>query len=156
MPTPHRSTHFRQLSPRTRTPLQEVHRQYIGQRDSFYLSTASADGEPYVQHRGGPPGFLTLLDSRTLAFADFSGNRQYMTLANLRENNRVMLFLMDYRNRRRLKLWGNAEVFHPGEPGLEQVVLNAQNAPIERVLVIHVEVWDWNCPQYINQNEREM
>jgi predicted pyridoxine 5'-phosphate oxidase superfamily flavin-nucleotide-binding protein len=84
--------------------------EFIAERDSFYLATASADGQPYVQHRGGPPGFLRALDERTLGFADFRGNRQYISAGNLAENPRAFIFLMDYPNRRRIKLWGRAEV----------------------------------------------
>lgn len=89
---------------------------FIAARDSFYLSTASADGQPYTQHRGGPPGFVKVLDERTLAFADFRGNRQYITAGNLSENPRAFIFLMDYPNRSRVKMWGRAKVVENAPP----------------------------------------
>ncbi len=88
---------------------------FIAERDSFYLATASADGRPYIQHRGGPKGFLNVLDEHTLAFADFSGNRQYISMGNLAENDQAFIFLMDYANRRRIKIWGRAEVVEDDE-----------------------------------------
>lgn len=122
---------------------------FIAERDSFYLSTATADGQPYIQHRGGPKGFLKVLDDHTLAFADFAGNRQYITAGNLAENNKAFIFLMDYANRQRIKIWGTAEVLE-NDPTL----LNTLNDPNykgqpERVIRFHVEAWDVNCPQHI-------
>jgi uncharacterized protein len=126
---------------------------FVEARDSAYLATASADGQPYVQHRGGPPGFLHVLDPRTLAFADFSGNRQYISVGNLSENDRVMMFLMDYPARRRLKLWGRAAAveWQPGAPPaeLQPVLAAAGPARVERVLKLHLTAWDLNCPQHI-------
>ncbi|MCB9742920.1 MAG: pyridoxamine 5'-phosphate oxidase family protein [Alphaproteobacteria bacterium] len=123
---------------------------YVEARDSFFLSTASADGQPYVQHRGGPPGFLSVLDPRTLAFADYAGNRQYISVGNLSENDRVMLLLMDLPARRRLKIWGRAELVE-GEapPALAPALQASAGARVERLLLIHVETWDLNCPQHI-------
>jgi len=122
---------------------------FIGERDSLYLGTASADGQPYIQHRGGPKGFLKVLDSRTLALADFSGNRQYVSIGNLDENDRAFIFLMDYPNRRRIKIWGRAEFVEDDPSLLERLVDPAYGATVERALVFHVEAWDVNCPQHI-------
>ena len=122
---------------------------FIDQRDSFYLGTASADGQPYIQHRGGKPGFLKVLDERTLAFADFRGNRQYVSMGNLSENDRAFIFLIDYPNRRRVKIWGRAE-FVENDPDLLSRLDDADNeATPERSLVFHIETWDVNCPQHI-------
>jgi len=122
---------------------------FIAARDSFYFGTASADGQPYVQHRGGPAGFLKVLDERRLAFADYSGNRQYISLGNLSENDKAFLFLMDYPNRRRVKVWGRA-AFVEDDPALLEAVSDPDyRAAPQRVLVFHVEAWDVNCPQHI-------
>lgn len=125
---------------------------FIGARDSFYMATASKEGRPYVQHRGGPRGFLKVLDERRLAFADFSGNRQYISAGNLAENDRVCLFLMDYPGRTRLKIWGRAEVVTGGAEldGLIEAVADPEyGAAIEQVMVVTIEVLDGNCPQHI-------
>lgn len=122
---------------------------FLAERDSFYLGTASADGQPYIQHRGGPPGFLTVLDESTLAFADYSGNRQYISMGNLSENDRVFVFLMDYPNRRRIKIWGRAEVIEDDPQLLDRLVSPDYRARPERVFVVHIEAWDVNCPQHI-------
>jgi len=122
---------------------------FIAARDSFYIGTASAVGQPYIQHRGGPAGFLKVLDERRLAFADYSGNRQYISLGNLSENDRAFLFLMDYPSRRRVKVWGRAE-FIEGDPELLAAVSDPEyRASPQRVLVFHIEAWDVNCPQHI-------
>lgn len=122
---------------------------FIAERDSFYLGTASADGRPYIQHRGGPKGFLKVLDASTLAFADYAGNRQYISMGNLSENDRAYIFLMDYPNRRRVKIWGRAEVVDDDPALLERLVDPGYEARPERVFVFHVEAWDTNCPQHI-------
>ncbi len=122
---------------------------FIAERDSFYLGTASADGRPYIQHRGGPKGFLKVLDASTLAFADYAGNRQYISMGNLSENDRAYIFLMDYPNRRRVKIWGRAEVIDDDPALLERLVDPGYEARPERVFVFHVEAWDTNCPQHI-------
>jgi len=122
---------------------------FIAERDSFYLGTASADGRPYIQHRGGPKGFLKVLDESTLAFADFAGNRQYISMGNLSENDRAYLFLMDYPNRRRVKIWGRAEVVEDDAALLDRLVDAAYDSRPERVFVFHIEAWDTNCPQHI-------
>jgi len=121
---------------------------FIARRDSFYLATASADGQPYVQHRGGAPGFLKVLDPETLAFADLAGNEQYVSIGNLGENDRVQLFLMDYANRRRIKLWGTARVIEDDAALLARLTDDGAAAP-ERAIVIQVGAWDVNCPRHI-------
>jgi predicted pyridoxine 5'-phosphate oxidase superfamily flavin-nucleotide-binding protein len=125
--------------------------EFITARDSFYMATATEGGWPYVQHRGGPPGFLKVVDDRTIGFADFRGNRQYISVGNLSGDGKVALFLMDYANRRRLKLIGHARVIErDAEPELvEYFKVPDYDAPAERVIVIRVEAFDWNCPQYI-------
>jgi len=122
---------------------------FIALRDSFYLGTASADGQPYIQHRGGPAGFLKVLDENTLAFADYSGNRQYISMGNLEENSRVFLFLMDYPNRRRIKIWGTGKLVEDDEALLTRVSDPDYKARPERVFVFTVSAWDVNCPQHI-------
>ena len=122
---------------------------FISQRDSFYLATASAEGQPYIQHRGGPPGFLAVLDDKTLAFADFSGNRQYISTGNLSENDRAYIFLMDYPNRRRIKIWGTARVVEDDPALLEKLMAPGYEARPERAILFTIEAWDMNCPQHI-------
>ncbi len=122
---------------------------FIAGRDSFYLATASADGQPYVQHRGGPPGFLKVLDERTLAFADFRGNRQYITAGNLSENDKAYLFLMDYPNRRRIKIWGRARVVGDDPALLGRLFDAGYKARPDQAVVFELEAWDVNCPQHI-------
>ncbi len=122
---------------------------FIADRDSFYLGTASAEGRPYIQHRGGPRGFLKILDDRTLAFADYSGNRQYISVGNLSENDQAFLFLMDYPNRRRIKIWGRAEAVEDSLELLARLTDPDYRAVLERAIVFHVEAWDSNCPQHI-------
>jgi predicted pyridoxine 5'-phosphate oxidase superfamily flavin-nucleotide-binding protein len=125
--------------------------EFLADLDSFYLGTATADGQPYIQHRGGPPGFLKVIDDRTLGFADFGGNRQYVTLGNLSENPKAFLFLMDYANRRRVKVWGTARVVE-GDANLEQQLrVPAYPGKVERAILFTVEAWDVNCPQHITQ-----
>jgi predicted pyridoxine 5'-phosphate oxidase superfamily flavin-nucleotide-binding protein len=122
---------------------------YLGQRDSFYLATASADGRPYIQHRGGPAGFLKAIDDKHLAFADFGGNKQYITAGNLSENDRASIFLMDYANRRRIKLWGRTRVVEDDAELLERLADPEYRAKPERAIVFEIEAWDVNCPQHI-------
>jgi hypothetical protein len=123
--------------------------QFIGVRDSFYMATATADGRPYVQHRGGAPGFLRVLDKSTLGFADLRGNRQYISLGNLSENDRTMLFLMDYAQRRRVKIWGRAREVDDDHELTKRLAGEADAREVERAIVIAVEAWDVNCPKYI-------
>lgn len=125
--------------------------QFIAQQISVYLATANAAGQPYIQHRGGPAGFLRILDERTLGFADFRGNRQYITTGNLKENAKAYLFLMDYAHRRRLKIWGTARVVDD-DPALLMSLMPANYAAkAEQAILFHVEAWDRNCPQHIPQ-----
>ncbi len=124
-------------------------RTYIAERESLYMGTATADGRPYIQHRGGPKGFLKVLDRKTLAFADYRGNRQYISMGNLDENDRAFLFLMDYANRKRVKIWGRAEFVEDDPALLKQVRDGDYPADPQRVLRFHVEAWDVNCPQHI-------
>jgi len=122
---------------------------FIAERDSAYLATASADGQPYVQHRGGPPGFLRVLDERTVAFADFAGSRQYISIGNLAENDHAFLFLMDYAAARRLKLWGCAHVVTADPELLARLATHGYGARVEQAIVFTVHAWDWNCSQHI-------
>ncbi|WP_229721813.1 pyridoxamine 5'-phosphate oxidase family protein [Marinobacterium nitratireducens] len=124
---------------------------FIAARDSFYLSTVSETGWPYIQHRGGPQGFLKVLDERTLAFADYRGNRQYISAGNATSNRRACLFLMDYPNRARLKMYVHIETIAPeSDPDLLEVVASAEyRAKIERIFRLRLEGFDWNCPQHI-------
>jgi predicted pyridoxine 5'-phosphate oxidase superfamily flavin-nucleotide-binding protein len=127
----------------------EAEAQFIAARDSFYLATVSETGWPYVQHRGGPTGFLRLIDERTLAFADFRGNRQYISLGNLTANDHAALILMDYPNRRRLKIYARVEVRDMNNELATKVLLPAYKAKPERVIVLHLQAFDWNCQQHI-------
>lgn len=118
---------------------------------SFYLATANKDGQPYIQHRGGPPGFLRVIDDKTLAFADFSGNRQYISTGNLAENPRALLFLMDYENRQRVKIWGTARVIEDDAELIAKLFPKGYKARAEAAILFTVEAWDANCPQHIPQ-----
>jgi len=122
---------------------------FLAARDSLYLGTASADGQPYIQHRGGPKGFVKVIDEHTLALADFTGNAQYISLGNLGENYKAYLFLMDYPNRRRIKVWGTAEFVEGDAELLARVSDEDYPGQGERVLVVHVKAWDVNCRQHI-------
>ncbi len=116
--------------------------------DSFYLATASADGQPYIQHRGGPPGFIRVLDKHRIAFADFRGNRQYISTGNLSENDRAQIFVMDYVNQRRVKIWGRATTTE--DPAIIAPLMpEGYRAQGEQAIVFTVDVWDLNCPQHI-------
>ncbi len=128
---------------------------FLAQRDSFYLATASAAGRPYIQHRGGPAGFLKVLDDKHLAFADFGGNRQYITAGNLSENDRAAIFLMDYAGRQRIKLWGRARVVEDAAELIERLVEPGYKAKPERAIVFEIEAWDVNCPQHITRRYSE-
>ncbi len=122
---------------------------FIAQRDSFYLATSNSEGQPYIQHRGGPKGFLKVIDKETLGFADYSGNRQYITAGNLDENQKVHLFLMDYLNRTRIKVWGEAQVIEGDAELLYSLSNPDYQAKPERVILIKLKAWDVNCPQHI-------
>ena len=124
---------------------------FIAARDSFYMATVSETGWPYVQHRGGRPGFLKLIDDRTLAFADYRGNRQYISVGNLAADDRASLILVDYPRRARLKIYAHVEVVAPdADPELAaRVAIPGDKAVIERILRLRLETFDWNCPQHI-------
>lgn len=126
---------------------------FIAQRDSFYLASVSETGWPYIQHRGGPVGFLRVVDEHTLAFADYTGNRQYLTVGNLAGSDRVSLFLMDYPNRRRLKILARAEIVPlDADRALTAAVVDPRTAQrVERIVRLRLEAFDWNCPQYITE-----
>ncbi|MFZ6799060.1 pyridoxamine 5'-phosphate oxidase family protein [Undibacterium sp. Di24W] len=125
--------------------------EFIEARDSFYQATVNEDGWPYVQHRGGPIGFLKVLDKNTIGFADFSGNRQYLSVGNLQANERIAMILMDYREQRRIKIWGRVKIVHEHEAPelIARLEMPTYRARIERAFIITVEAWDWNCPQHI-------
>jgi hypothetical protein len=122
--------------------------QFLAARDSFYLATVSETGWPYVQHRGGPPGFLKVLDERTIGFADFRGNRQYVSLGNLGGDDRVSLILVDYPRRRRLKILGHARAVDDAAT-VARLTVEGYPAKVERGLLIEVAAFDWNCPQHL-------
>jgi predicted pyridoxine 5'-phosphate oxidase superfamily flavin-nucleotide-binding protein len=124
--------------------------EFIAEQRSFYLATASGQGQPYIQHRGGPKGFLRVIDDKTLAFADFSGNRQYITTGNLADNPKAMIFLMDYANRRRVKIWGTARAIEDHEH-IAPLKPEGYRARGEQVVMFSVEAYDLNCPQHIPQ-----
>ncbi|MDJ0601556.1 MAG: pyridoxamine 5'-phosphate oxidase family protein [Crocosphaera sp.] len=123
--------------------------EFIGARDSFYMGTVNSNNYPYIQFRGGPTGFLKVLDETTLAFVDFVGNLQYLSVGNLLENDRIFLFLMDYAHRQRLKIWGRAQVIDDNPELLEALSNPNYQAEKARVFLIKVEAFDWNCPQHI-------
>ena len=123
--------------------------EFITARNSMYLATANAAGQPYIQHRGGPPGFLRVIDEQTFGFADFAGNKQYITLGNIQENPKAHVFLMDYAHRRRIKIWGELSAVE-GDAALNaRMKPEGYKARVERVMLIKVAAWDVNCPQHI-------
>jgi predicted pyridoxine 5'-phosphate oxidase superfamily flavin-nucleotide-binding protein len=124
---------------------------FLGTQISVFLATANAQGQPYIQHRGGPPGFLKVLDERTIAFADFVGNKQYITSGNLTENPKALLFLIDYQEQERIKIWGEAKVVANDPELLAKLMPHDYKARPEQVIVFHVAAWDVNCPQHIPQ-----
>jgi predicted pyridoxine 5'-phosphate oxidase superfamily flavin-nucleotide-binding protein len=124
---------------------------FLAAQGSLFLATANADGQPYIQHRGGPKGFIKILDKNTLAFADFSGNRQYITLGNLSENPKANIFLMDYAHRRRVKIWGEARVVSDDPALLQSLMPQGYKARPEQVILFKIAAWDTNCPQHIPQ-----
>src|SRR5471030_447445 len=124
---------------------------FLAAQDSMFLATASADGQPYIQHRGGPKGLIKVLDKNTLAFADYSGNRQYITQGNLSENARAHIFLMDYAHRRRVKIWGEARVVDDDPALLQSLMPQGYKARPEQVILFKIAAWDTNCPQHIPQ-----
>jgi len=132
--------------------LGEAEQAFIGERDGFYMASVTETGWPYVQYRGGPVGFLHVLDERTIGFADFRGNKQYISTGNLLHDDRVALFLMDYPNQSRLKILGRAKI-HEGDADAQRLIetlrMPGEMSPVERALLIQVEAFDWNCPQHI-------
>jgi predicted pyridoxine 5'-phosphate oxidase superfamily flavin-nucleotide-binding protein len=134
-----------------RTEIDDKLAGFLADTNSFYLATATADGQPYIQHRGGPKGFIKVLDKRTIAFADYAGNRQYLTQGNLSENNKAHIFIMDYTHRRRVKIWGEARVVED-DPALTKALMpKGYRARPEQVIVFKIAAWDTNCPQHIPQ-----
>jgi predicted pyridoxine 5'-phosphate oxidase superfamily flavin-nucleotide-binding protein len=131
---------------------------FIGARDSFYMATVSETGWPYVQHRGGPPGFLKLVDDRTLAFADYRGNRQYISVGNAAANDRACLFLIDYPRRARLKMYAHVDIVAlDADPALTSLVtVTGYKARPERIFRLRLEAFDWNCPQHITPRFTEL
>jgi uncharacterized protein len=134
-----------------RTEVDENLAAFLAGATSFYFATASADGQPYIQHRGGPRGFLKVLDKQTLAFADYAGNQQYLTQGNLSENPKAYIFVMDYAHRRRVKIWGEARVVEDDAALTQSLMPRGYKARPEQVLVFTIAAWDTNCPQHIPQ-----
>lgn len=126
-------------------------RTFLAELDMFYLGTANAQGQPYIQYRGGPQGFLKVISEKTLAFADFAGNRQYVTLGNLSENPKAFLFLMDYARSRRIKLWGKARAVEDDTLLLDRLSDPTYPGKVERAILFEIEAWDVNCPQHIHK-----
>jgi predicted pyridoxine 5'-phosphate oxidase superfamily flavin-nucleotide-binding protein len=134
-----------------RTEIDDNLTAFLADINSLYFATASADGQPYIQHRGGPRGFVKILDKNTLAFADYSGNRQYITQGNLSENPKANIFLMDYAHRRRVKIWGEARVVDDDPALLQSLMPQGYKARPEQVILFKISAWDTNCPQHIPQ-----
>jgi predicted pyridoxine 5'-phosphate oxidase superfamily flavin-nucleotide-binding protein len=134
-----------------RTKIDENLAAFLAAQDSMFLATASADGQPYIQHRGGPKGFVKVLDTNTLAFADYGGNRQYITQGNLSENPKANIFLIDYARRRRVKIWGEARVIEDDPALLKSLMPRDYKARPEQVILFKISAWDTNCPQHIPQ-----
>jgi predicted pyridoxine 5'-phosphate oxidase superfamily flavin-nucleotide-binding protein len=134
-----------------RTEIDENLAAFLADTNSMYFATASAEGQPYIQHRGGPKGFIKVLDKNTLAFADYSGNRQYITQGNLSENPKAHIFVMDYAHRRRVKIWGEARVVDDDPALMTSLMPQGYKARPERVMLFKIAAWDTNCPQHIPQ-----
>jgi len=134
-----------------RTEIDEDLTAFLAAQGSMFLATATADGQPYIQHRGGPKGFIKVLDKNTLAFADYSGNRQYITQGNLSENPKANIFVMDYTHRRRVKIWGEARVGDDDPALMKSLMPQGYKARPEQVILFKVSAWDTNCPQHIPQ-----
>jgi uncharacterized protein len=124
---------------------------FLAEANSLYFATASRDGQPYIQHRGGPKGFVKVLDSHTLAFTDFAGNQQYITQGNLSENPKAYIFVMDYAHRRRVKIWGEARIVEDDPALKQQLTPRGYKARPEQVILFRIAAWDTNCPQHIPQ-----
>ena len=134
-----------------RTEMDDDLAAFLAAQDSLFLATATADGQPYIQHRGGPKGFVRILDKNTIAFADYSGNRQYITQGNLSENPKANIFLMDYARRRRVKIWGEARVVDDDPVLMQALMPQGYKARPEQVILFRISAWDTNCPQHIPQ-----
>jgi uncharacterized protein len=134
-----------------RTEIDDKLAAFLADTNSFFLATASVDGQPYIQHRGGPKGFIKVLDKTTIAFADYAGNRQYITQGNLSENPRAHIFIMDYAHRRRVKIWGEARVVDDDPALLDSLMPKGYRARPEQVVIFKIAAWDTNCPQHIPQ-----
>ena len=134
-----------------RTEVDEDLAGFLAAQDSLFLATATADGQPYIQHRGGPKGFVKILDKNTLAFADYGGNRQYITQGNLSENPKAYIFVMDFARRRRVKIWGQARVVDDDPALLKSLMPVGYKARPEQVILFRISAWDTNCPQHIPQ-----
>ena len=134
-----------------RTEVDENLAAFLAEANSFYFATASADGQPYIQHRGGPKGFVKILDHNTLGFADYSGNRQYITQGNLSENAKAYIFVMDYAHRRRVKLWGDARIVEDDPALMKSLMPKGYRARPEQAILFRISAWDTNCPQHIPQ-----
>jgi uncharacterized protein len=134
-----------------RTEIDDKLATFLAQTNSFYLATATADGQPYIQHRGGPRGLVKILDKRTIAFADYSGNRQFLTQGNLSENPKAHIFVMDYARRRRVQIWGEARVVEDDPALLQSLMPKGYRARPEQVIIFKIAAWDTNCPQHIPQ-----
>ncbi|MBN9085584.1 MAG: pyridoxamine 5'-phosphate oxidase family protein [Reyranella sp.] len=141
-----------------KTEITDDLRQFLDAIDTFFFATASADGRPYIQHRGGPPGFLKTIGTHTLAFADFAGNRQYISLGHLKENDRAHIFILHFATQQRVKLWGRARVVEHDPELMERLVDPAYKARPQRAIVFTLEAWDVNCNQHIiaRYSEAEM
>lgn len=124
---------------------------FLSELDMFYLGTANAEGQPYIQYRGGSPGFLRAVNNKTLGFADFGGNRQYITLGNISENSKAFIFLMDYAHSRRIKIWGTLRVVDGDQSLLALLCDPSYPGKVERAMLFEIEAWDVNCPQHIHQ-----
>lgn len=134
-----------------RTEVDETLAAFVAEQRSFFLATVSSDGAPYIQHRGGPPGFLKVLGPRTLGFADYRGNRQYITQGNLSDNPKAHLFLIDYMNKRRIKIWGTARIVEDDDALIVRLMPEGYKAKPEQAFLFDISAWDVNCPQHIPQ-----
>jgi uncharacterized protein len=134
-----------------RTEIDDKLAGFLANTNSFYMATATADGQPYIQHRGGPKGFIKILDKNTIAFTDYAGNQQYLTQGNLSENPKAHIFIMDYAHRRRVKIWGEARVVEDDPALMQSLMPKGYRARPEQVIVFKIAAWDTNCPQHIPQ-----
>ena len=134
-----------------RTEIDDKLAHFLAEANSFYMATATKDGQPYIQHRGGPKGFIKVLDKNTIGFADYAGNQQYLTQGNLADNPKAHIFIMDYAHRRRVKIWGEARVIEDDPALLESLMPKGYRARPEQVILFRISAWDTNCPQHIPQ-----